>query len=59
MIWFWIDTTYACAGVATDETGTVVDAAPIYRRRFMGRNINYAIRELRTAGLFRAWARCR
>jgi hypothetical protein len=55
--WFLIDTTYACAGIATDATGRVVAAAPVYRRLAMGRSLNDVIRRLRAAGLFRAWHR--
>jgi hypothetical protein len=57
LIWFWINTTYACGGVATDEKGTVIDAAPIYRKRFMGRFINDVLSNLREQGKLLGWER--
>ena len=30
--WYWINTTYACGGLATDARGFIVIACPIYRR---------------------------
>lgn len=37
--WLWVDTHYACGAVVVDEQERVVDAAPIYRARVMGRTL--------------------
>jgi hypothetical protein len=57
LAWFWLDTTYACGGVAADAAGIVREAAPIYRRVAMGRPLNDVIRAMRRRGTFRAWVR--
>jgi hypothetical protein len=48
--WFWVSTTFGCGGVACDDDGIVVDAAPIYRRTAMGRHINDVLRGYHAAG---------
>lgn len=57
MIWFWVNVPYACGGIATDERGIVRDAAPIFRRRAMGRPLNDVIREWRRQGVSVEWRR--
>lgn len=56
MIWFWINTTYACGGVATDEDGIVRQTCPIYRW-MLKQPLNDCIKYLRRKGQFREWKR--
>ncbi|MBN1887245.1 MAG: hypothetical protein JW850_04625 [Thermoflexales bacterium] len=44
--WYWLNTTYACGGVATDKGGIIVDACPIYRR-WKGRPLEQVMEDLR------------
>lgn len=38
LILWWVDTRWACGGVLTDQAGTIVDGAPVFRR-LRGRRI--------------------
>lgn len=42
---FWLNTTYACAGVTTDKWGVIIETAPIYKK-FKSRKITEVVKEL-------------
>lgn len=59
MIWFWINTTFACGAIMTDEQGVVKDACPIYKKRLkcVGKPLNDVLTALRAKSQLRQWVR--
>lgn len=57
MTWLWLNTPWACGGVACDAAGVVRECAPIFRRTCMGRPLNAVIRRWRRVGQRVEWAR--
>ncbi len=54
LVWCWLDTTYACGGVAVDRQGIVARAAPIYGR-FMGWRLSRVIDYLEAQRRLLGW----
>ena len=51
-MWLWLDTSYACGGIAV-QGDRVVAACPIYRR-FMGQHVGRVLDELKRKRVFRS-----
>jgi hypothetical protein len=45
-IWFWLNTTYACAAIITNESGLIIKTAPIYMK-FKDQKIHNVIKYLK------------
>lgn len=50
IIWFWLNTTYACGGVAVKEK-VFVDACPIYRW-MIGKTVKEVVSYLQRTGKY-------
>ena len=50
-IWFWLNTTYACGAIITNEGGIIINSCPIYRV-YVGQKIQKIIKYLKKSNCF-------